>query len=175
MCSNPLPYPHVAPSPFCFSSRTGWRFRGQEGRTQQRSGMTGTNLGFLGSLFIRCSYWHFFFLPPLFAISVQKIYFYICNKFLIKNDKCDRVLSASAVRFAAQVTNRPPSDGIPASFIHRDASDTDGASVSACAASKRTHQIARSSVENATIQRFQWWNGTRESVNPCNKSMALMS
>lgn len=62
-----------------------------EGKTEQRVWMTGTNLGFFQFFyFIRCSYWRcFFFSLPPFAISVQKIYFYICNKFIIKNEECE--------------------------------------------------------------------------------------
>lgn len=54
--------------------------------------MTGTNLGFFQFfiLFVaRIDVVFFFSLSPPFAISVQKIYFYICNKFIIKNEDCE--------------------------------------------------------------------------------------
>ena len=80
--------------------------------TKHRFGMMGTNLGFLLFVWIICRWcWLFFFSFP-FAISVQKIYFYICNKFVIKNENkmCARSLlltgtCPTALSFKMYVTN----------------------------------------------------------------------
>lgn len=55
-------------------------------RERPNKGLANGNKSWLFFFFLICSIiccWYWLFFPP-FAISVQKIYFYICNKFVIK-------------------------------------------------------------------------------------------